>query len=127
MSRNGNGLDGDLQSESDPLADSAAGGDSEAVAAFEPRDAEAIAAENRAKTIRRDRLRADVRALTSQAVATLRELVTGSEVPPSVRLRASPAILQAANVMAVEEIGPTSAEGVRARMTYDAFMESLGG
>ena len=61
------------------------------------------------------------------AMKTLRELVTGSDVPPSVRLRASRAILQAAAALTVEEIGPTTAESVRAKIEHDAFIESLGG
>jgi hypothetical protein len=102
-----------------------AGCDWEAVADWLGQDAAFIAEVNRAKTIRRDRLRADVRSLASQAVATFRELVAGSEVPTSVRLRASLAILQAADAIAAEEIGPKSAEGVRAKLAHDAFVESL--
>jgi hypothetical protein len=47
--------------------------------------------------------------------------------PSAVRLRASLAILQAADAIAAEEIGPTSAEGVRAKIEHDEFIESLGG
>jgi hypothetical protein len=43
------------------------------------------------------------------------------------RLRASLAILQAADVTTAEEIGPTSAEGVRAKIDHDEFIQSLGG
>src|SRR5689334_22839451 len=46
-----------------------------------------------------DRLQADVRSLAAEAVATLRKLVSGPDIPPSVRLRASLAILQAADAM----------------------------
>jgi hypothetical protein len=104
-----------------------AGGDAEAVAAWTSRDAEAIAAENRAKRFRRDRLRSDVRSLASEALATLREMVSGPDVPPAVRLRACLAILQAADAITAEEIGPTSADSVRAKIEHDEFMESLGG
>jgi hypothetical protein len=45
----------------------------------------------------------------------------------SVPRRASLAILQAADAIAAEEIGPTSAEGVRAKIENDEFIESLGG
>jgi hypothetical protein len=121
------GPDADPLRESEPPVGSDPGGDAEADAAFEPRDAEAIAAENRAKMERRERLRADVQSLASQAVATLRELVAGSEVPASVRLRACLAVLQAADAVAAEKIGPTSAEGVRAKLADEAFFRSLGG
>jgi hypothetical protein len=46
--------------------------------------------------------------------------------PPSVRLRAPLAILQAADALKVEEIGPTTAEAVQANMEYKQFIDSLG-
>ena len=55
------------------------------------------------------------------------ELVSGPDVAPAVRLRASLAILQAADALNIEEIGPTSAEGVEAELEDKRFMESLGG
>jgi hypothetical protein len=90
-------------------------------------DPEFIAALNRAKSFRRDRLRAEGRSLASDAMATFRDLVSGPDIPPSVRLRASLAILQAADTMNVEQIGPTSAEGVVAELEHKRFLESLGG
>ena len=104
-----------------------AGCDSETAAEWLRDDPEFIAGLNRAKSFRRERLRADVRSLASDAMATLRELVSGPDVPPSVRLRASLAILQAADALKVEEIGPTSAEGVQAELEHKRFIESLGG
>ena len=71
-------------------------GDPETAAEWLRTDPEFIAALNRAKSFRRERLRAEVRSLASNAMATLRELVSGPDVPPSVRLRASLAIIQAA-------------------------------
>jgi hypothetical protein len=102
-------------------------GDTETVANWLRDDHEFIAELNRAKSFRRERLRGDVRSLASDAMATLRELVSGPDVPPSVRLRASLAILQAADAMKVEQIGPTSAEGVGAGLDHKRFIESLGG
>ncbi len=104
-----------------------AGSDPETAAEWLRDDPEFIAALNRAKSFRRERLRADVRSLASDAMATLRELVSGPDVPPSVRLRACLAILQAADALNVEEIGPTSAEGVQAELDDKRFIESLGG
>jgi len=101
--------------------------DSETVAGWLRDDPEFIAELNRAKSVRRERLRADVRSLASDAMATLRELVSGPDVPPSVRLRASLAILEAADAMKIGEIGPTSAEGVEAELEQKRFLESLGG
>jgi hypothetical protein len=53
-------------------------------------DHEFNAALNRAKSFRRERLRAKVRPLASDAMATLREQVSGPDVPPCVRLRGPP-------------------------------------
>jgi hypothetical protein len=104
-----------------------AGCEPEAVAEWLRDDPEFIAGLNRARSFRRERLRADVLSLASDAMATLRELVSGPDVPPSVRLRACLAILQAADVLKGEEIGPTSAEAVEAEMEHKRFIESLGG
>jgi len=100
--------------------------DAEAVAGWVERDAGFVARLNRAKTVRAECLRADVRSLASDAVATLRELVSGPDIPPAVRLRAFLAILQAADAMKAEIIGPTSETAVRASMSHRALIESLG-
>jgi hypothetical protein len=55
------------------------------------------------------------------------ETVFTTGVAPAVRLRACLALLQAADAMNVEEIGPTSAEGVPAGLDHKRFIESLGG
>jgi hypothetical protein len=103
-----------------------AGCESEAVADWLRDDPEFIAGVNRAKSFRRERLRADVLSLASNAMATLRALVSGPDVPPSVRLRDSLAILDAANALKAEELGPTSADGVRAKLDHQRFIDSLG-
>jgi hypothetical protein len=103
-----------------------AGCESEAVAEWLPDDTEFIAGLNRAKSFRRERLRADVLSLASDAMATLRELVSGPDVPYSVRLRASLAILEAADALKSVEIGPTSAEAVQANIEHKRFIDSLG-
>lgn len=59
----------DRSDTSDPPVGSDVGSDSEAITAWTSGDAEAVAAENRSRSIRRDRLRSDVRSLASQAVA----------------------------------------------------------
>jgi hypothetical protein len=102
-------------------------GVSETAAEWLRSDYEFFAGLNRAKSFRRERLRAEVRTLTSDAMATLRELVSGPDVPPSVRLRASLAMLQAADAMNVEQIGPTPTEGAGAGLEHTRFIEPLGG
>jgi hypothetical protein len=101
--------------------------ESEAVAGWFGDDPEFFASLNRAKSYRIERLRADVRALASDAVATLRELVSDPQVSPGVRLRASLSILQANAALKTDEIGPMSAEGVQASMERERLIESLGG
>ena len=127
MSRSRTGPDASRSRASGPTDGSDAGGDAEAFAAWTSRDPEAIARENRAKRFRRERLRSDVRALASEAVAVLKQMVSDPDVAPAVRLRACLAILQAADAITAEEIGPTSAESVRAKIEHDEFIESLGG
>jgi hypothetical protein len=70
--------------------------ESEAMAGWSGDDPEFIATLNRAKLSRRERLRADVGSLASDAIVALRKLAMDPCVPPSVRLRASLAVLQAA-------------------------------
>ena len=101
--------------------------ESEAVAGWSGDDPEFIAELNRAKSYRTERLRADIRSLASDAMATLRELVSSPDVAPSVRLRASLAILQAANALKAEDAGPKTAAGVQASIAHERFVESLGG
>jgi len=104
-----------------------AGCDPEAVAGWLDREPEFIAGLNQAKSYRRERLRAEIRSLTSEAVKTLRKLVRGADVPPAVRLRACLAILQAADAMKAETIGPTWVGGVEASRSHRNLIESLGG
>ena len=104
-----------------------AGSDPEAVAEWLRGDPEFIAELNRVRSYRAERLRADVRSLATKAVGTLRKLMTGADVPPAVRLRACLAVLEAADVMKPDPIGPTSARGVKASMDHRALVESLGG
>jgi hypothetical protein len=105
----------------------AEGGEFDAISDESWDDPKFIAGLNRVKTRRRERLRADVLSLASAAMATLRELVSGPDVPPAIRLRASLAILQAADALTVEPIGPTSARGVPAKTNHAALIESPGG
>ena len=50
---------------------------------------------------------------------------TETGLSPS-RLRASLAILEAADSLKAEEFGPTSAEAVQAKMAHQRFIDSLG-
>jgi hypothetical protein len=78
-------------------------------------DPEFIAELNRANSFRRERLRADVRSLASDAMAAFRELISDYDVPPAFRLRVCLAVLHAADALNAEQIGPMSTEGVPGR------------
>jgi hypothetical protein len=97
-----------------------AGCESEPVAEWLRDDPEFIAGLNRAKSFRRERLRADVLSLASNAMATLRELVSGSDVPPSVRLRASLAILEAADALKLKKSARRRRRESRPRSTISS-------
>jgi hypothetical protein len=71
-----------------PGAADVAGVDPVTVREWAYRDPEFIAAMNRAKRERSDRLRAEVLAMASEAVATIREMIRSDDVPPAVRLKA---------------------------------------
>jgi hypothetical protein len=113
------------------LAGSVESGDadceSEATAGWFGDNPECFASLNRAKSYRMEWLRADIRSLAFDAMATLRELVSGPVVPPAVRLRASLAILQASDALNAHEFGPTSTDGVEAKTARERLFESLGG
>jgi hypothetical protein len=100
--------------------------ESEAVAGWSGDDAEFIAELNRAKSYRTERLRADLRSLAFDAMATLRDLFSRPGVAASVRLPASLAILQAVNALKADDVGPTTVEGVRASMTRERLFDALG-
>jgi hypothetical protein len=71
------------------------------------------------------RLRADVRSIASEALATVRELATSPGVPPAVRLRACLAILSAADAPKPEPIGPMTVGEVRAVLAQKQLIGSL--
>jgi hypothetical protein len=89
-------------------------------------DAEFIASMNRAKQERSNRLRAEVQALATEAVAALRELVASPDTPPALRLRAALAILGASDAMKPETVGSTSPEVVRNGLDRERVLEGLG-
>ena len=75
-----------------------------------------VAAVNRARTERRDRLRAEVFNLATEAVAAVREILESEATPAAVRLRAALAVLACADATQPAPIGPTSESGVRHEM-----------
>lgn len=89
-------------------------------------DAEFNGEINWARVERASRLRAEVRELASDAVATLRELISSPAAPPAVRLRASLAVLQATEAMKAETIGPTDPREIRSEWSRRELLSQLG-
>ena len=83
----------------------------ETLRAWSDDDAEFIVAMNRAKQERSARLRAELRALASEAMTTLREMMTSPSTPNAVRLRAALAVLGTTDAMTADKIGSTSEAG----------------
>lgn len=104
-----------------------AGCEAEAVAGWLYRDPKFVAALNLAKSYRQERLRAEIHSLTTRAVKTLRQLVSDPSVPPAVQLRASLAILDAANAMEPEKVGSPSAVEIELSWSHRNELESLLG
>lgn len=63
---------------------------------------------NRAKREQMDAMRAQLRGLADTAVSTVHEMLTGSEIPAGVRLKAALAVLQGVRSLEPEEIGQRS-------------------
>ena len=80
-------------------------------AAFEPEL-------NRAKREQRDALRAQLREVAGVAMSTVREMLTGPDVPPGVRLRAAIAVLQSVGTLEPEEIGETDPAAIREKRQF---------
>jgi hypothetical protein len=75
-----------------------------------------VAAVNRARTERRDRLRAEVFKLATEAVAAVRSILESEATPAAVRLRAALAVLACADANQPAPIGPTSEAAARHEM-----------
>jgi hypothetical protein len=76
-------------------------------------DAVFVAELNRAKLDQVQLVKDELRALAVDATRTLRDLLTAPETPPTIRLRAAVAVLQAVGGLEPEKIGPTDAGEVQ--------------
>jgi hypothetical protein len=74
---------------------------------------------NRAKQEQMDGMRAQLREMADTAVSTIREMMIGDYVPPSVRLKASLAVLQSIGTLTPEQIGATDPDVIRERRMFD--------
>ena len=93
-------------------------------------DSRFVAELNRAKQEALDAVRGEMRNALADAAKVVRELITSADTPPSIRLRASLALLESAGALAPESIGPTTVEAVETRWTEekktDAFLRMIG-
>lgn len=62
---------------------------------------------NRAKQEQAEAMRAQLRGLADAAVSTVREMLTGADVPAGVRLKAALAVLQATGTFDPQDAGTT--------------------
>lgn len=53
------------------------------------------------------------------AVSTIRDMLTGTDVPAGVRLKAALAVLQSAGTLEPEEIGETDADVIREKTMFE--------
>jgi AcrR family transcriptional regulator len=77
---------------------------------------------NRARQEHMDAMRAQLRGLADTAVSTVREMLSGADVPAGVRLKAALAVLQSVGTLEPEPIGKTDPQKIES----DLFMERLG-
>jgi len=74
---------------------------------------------NRAKQEQMDAMRAQLRVLAEMAVSTVREMLTGTDVPAGVRLKAALSVLQTIGTLEPEEIGKTDPAAIRQDQAFD--------
>lgn len=84
-------------------------------------DAKFVAELNRAKQEKIDSMHAQLRELAVIAMATLKQMLTGTNVSPAVQLRAALAVLAATGALEPEPIGETN----RDKIEFDQFMEMM--
>jgi len=80
---------------------------------------EAFQAElNRAKQERIDAMRSQLGELAETALSTIRDVLTGTDVPPGVRLKAALAVLQGIGSLEPEQIGDTDPDVIREKTMF---------
>ena len=76
---------------------------------------------NRAKKEQADAMRAQLRGLADTAVSTVREMLSGADVPPGVRLKAALAVLGSVGTLEPEPAGKTDPQ----KIASDQFLDSI--
>jgi hypothetical protein len=75
---------------------------------------------NRAKKEHTDAMRARLRELADAAISTVREMLTGTDVPAGVRLKAALAVLEAIG-LEPEVIGSTDPEQIESAQIFESM------
>jgi hypothetical protein len=76
---------------------------------------------NRAKREQVEAIRAQLHPLVDTAVSTVREVLTGHDVPAAVRLKAAVTVLQAFGAQTPAPIGETDPEKIRQMQQFDVL------
>jgi hypothetical protein len=76
---------------------------------------------NRAKQERANATQSQLMELAGTAVSTVREILTDTDGPPSLRLKAALAILQGVGCLKPEEIGETDPDVLSAKAAFNFF------
>ena len=84
-----------------------------------------VAAYNQERADQQSALREQLHSLASDAVDTVRELLSGEETPPAVRLRAALAVIGTARSRP-DSIGPTEPEDVQRQWEQAAVLRRAG-
>jgi len=80
---------------------------------------------NRAKQEQAEAMRAQLRGLADAAVSTVREMLTGADVPAGVRLKAALAVLQATGTFDPQDAGTTDPEDIERDQKQQSFLNAL--
>jgi hypothetical protein len=80
---------------------------------------------NRAKQEQAEAMRAQLRGLADAAVSTVREMLTGTDVPAGVRLKAALAVLQATGTLESADIGETDPDEIERDQKQQSLLNAL--
>jgi Helix-turn-helix of insertion element transposase len=83
------------------------------------KNADFVAELNRIKQEQNDAMHAQLRGLAKTAVSTLREMLTGKDVPAGVKLKAALAVLQGVGTLEPELIGQTDPREVQCNLMLE--------
>ena len=80
---------------------------------------------NRAKQEQAEAMRAQLRGLADAAVSTVREMLTGADIPAGVRLKAALTVLQATGTLEPQDSGTTDPEDIERVQRQQSLLNSL--